>query len=44
MAEQHGWTDEPAFGVACRTLGSALAWQGRAEEAEPWIVSAPSVP
>ena len=40
MAEQHGWTDEPAFGVACRTLGSALAWQGRAEEAEPWIVHA----
>jgi len=37
LAEQHGWTDEPAFGVACRTLGTALAWQGRPEEAEPWV-------
>ena len=37
LAERHGWTDEPAFGVACRTLGSALAWQARPEEADPWI-------
>ena len=36
LARRHGWTDEPAFGVACRTLGTALAWQGRPEEAEPW--------
>jgi LuxR family transcriptional regulator, maltose regulon positive regulatory protein len=38
LAERHGWTDEPAFGVACRTLGAVLAWQGRPEEAEPWIL------
>jgi LuxR family transcriptional regulator, maltose regulon positive regulatory protein len=37
LAERHGWTDEPAFGVACRTLGAVLAWQGRPEEAEPWV-------
>jgi LuxR family transcriptional regulator, maltose regulon positive regulatory protein len=38
MARRHGWTDEPAFGIACRTLGSTLAWQVRPEEAEPWIL------
>jgi LuxR family transcriptional regulator, maltose regulon positive regulatory protein len=38
LAQRHGWTDEPAFGVACRTLGATLAWQGRPEEAEPWIL------
>jgi LuxR family transcriptional regulator, maltose regulon positive regulatory protein len=37
LGERHGWTDEPAFGVACRTLGAVLAWQGRPEEAEPWV-------
>jgi LuxR family transcriptional regulator, maltose regulon positive regulatory protein len=37
LAERHGWTDEPAFGVACRTLGAALAWQGRPGEAETWV-------
>lgn len=37
LAQRHGWTDEPAFGVACRILGVTLAWQGRPEEAEPWI-------
>ena len=37
LAERHGWTGEPAFGVACRALGTVLTWQGRAEEAEPWI-------
>jgi LuxR family transcriptional regulator, maltose regulon positive regulatory protein len=37
LAELHGWTDEPAFGLACRTLGVVLAWQGRPEEAEPWV-------
>jgi LuxR family transcriptional regulator, maltose regulon positive regulatory protein len=37
LAERHGWTDEPAFGVACRELGAALAWQARPEEAEPWV-------
>jgi LuxR family transcriptional regulator, maltose regulon positive regulatory protein len=37
LAERHGWTDEPAFGVACRALGVTLAWQGRPEEAEPLV-------
>jgi LuxR family transcriptional regulator, maltose regulon positive regulatory protein len=37
LAERHGWTDEPAFGIACRTLGVTLAWQGRPEEAEPLV-------
>ncbi len=37
LAELHGWTDEPAVGTACRTLGAVLVWQGQPEEAEPWI-------
>jgi LuxR family transcriptional regulator, maltose regulon positive regulatory protein len=38
LAQRHGWTGEPAFGVACRVLGATLAWQGRSQEAEPWIL------
>ena len=37
LAERHGWTDEPAAGIAYVILGAALAWQGRPEEAEPWL-------
>ncbi len=37
LAEQHGWTDEPAVGAACGQLAAVLAWQGRAAEAEPWV-------
>jgi LuxR family maltose regulon positive regulatory protein len=37
LARQHGWTDEPAAGVAYEVLAAVLAWQGRFEEAEPWI-------
>jgi len=37
LAERHGWTDETTAGLAYMALGSALAWQGRAEEAEPWV-------
>ena len=37
LAERHGWTDEPAAGVAYVTLAGGLAWQGRPEEAEPWV-------
>ncbi|HYB46070.1 MAG TPA: LuxR C-terminal-related transcriptional regulator, partial [Streptosporangiaceae bacterium] len=37
LAEQHGWTEEPAVGAACGMLGAVLAWQGRAAEAEPWV-------
>src|SRR5215469_7260488 len=37
LAERHGWGDEPAAGFASLTVGAVLAWQGRLEEAEPWI-------
>jgi len=37
LARRHGWTDEPTAGTAYVMLGAALAWQGRAEEAEPWV-------
>jgi LuxR family maltose regulon positive regulatory protein len=37
LAERHGWTDDPFAGLACMTHGSALAWQGRLDEAEPWV-------
>jgi LuxR family transcriptional regulator, maltose regulon positive regulatory protein len=37
LAERHGWGDDPAAGVASLTLGGMLTWQGRLEEAEPWI-------
>ena len=37
LAERHGWTDEPAAGIAYVILGAVLAWQGRPEEAEPWV-------
>jgi LuxR family transcriptional regulator, maltose regulon positive regulatory protein len=37
LARRHGWTDDPAFGLACSTVGAVLAVQGRTDEAEPWI-------
>jgi LuxR family transcriptional regulator, maltose regulon positive regulatory protein len=37
LAERHGWTDEPAAGLAYGVLAAGLAWQGRLEEAEDWI-------
>jgi LuxR family maltose regulon positive regulatory protein len=37
LAEQHGWTDEPAAGIAYEILGGSLVSQGRSEEAEPWV-------
>jgi LuxR family transcriptional regulator, maltose regulon positive regulatory protein len=37
LAERHGWADEPAAGFASLTVGGMLTWQGRLEEAEPWI-------
>jgi LuxR family transcriptional regulator, maltose regulon positive regulatory protein len=37
LARLHGWTDDPAVGVACTVLGIILMWQGRADEAEPWV-------
>src|SRR5580704_11477088 len=32
LARRHGWTDEPAAGVAYEVLGAVLAWQGRPGE------------
>jgi LuxR family transcriptional regulator, maltose regulon positive regulatory protein len=37
LARRHGWTGEPAAGTAYMAVGGALTWQGRLEEAEPWI-------
>jgi LuxR family transcriptional regulator, maltose regulon positive regulatory protein len=37
LARRHGWTDDPAVGIAYFVLGSTLTWQGRLEEAEPWV-------
>jgi LuxR family transcriptional regulator, maltose regulon positive regulatory protein len=37
LARQHGWTGEPAAGIAYLTFGSVLIGQGRPEEAEAWV-------
>ena len=37
LAEQHGWTDAPAAGLASLNVARLLMRQGRREEAEPWI-------
>jgi LuxR family maltose regulon positive regulatory protein len=37
LARRHGWTDDPAIGSVSNTVGNVLVWQGRFEEAEPWI-------
>jgi len=37
VAERHGWIDDTFGGLACNALGSALAWQGRPDEAATWV-------
>src|SRR5689334_22091088 len=37
LAERHGWTDDPAAGIAYVWLAAALVSQARPEEAEPWV-------
>jgi LuxR family maltose regulon positive regulatory protein len=37
LAERHGWTDEPCAGLACAVFADILAWQGRPQEAGPWL-------
>jgi LuxR family maltose regulon positive regulatory protein len=37
LADRHGWTNDTTVGLAYLTLGSALAWMGRLDEAEPWV-------
>ena len=36
LARRHGWTEEPAAGIAYLTFGSVQVGQGRPEEAEAW--------
>jgi len=40
LAERHGWTDDPAFGLVSNSLGVTLAWQARLGEAERWLQGA----
>jgi LuxR family maltose regulon positive regulatory protein len=37
LAGRHGWAGGHAAGVASMVLGGLLTWEGRLEEAEPWI-------
>lgn len=37
LAHRHGWADEPSSGIVAMVIGAVRAWQGRVEEAEPWI-------
>jgi len=37
LAERHGWTGDPAAGMACMAVGAVLVWQGRPDAAEPWV-------
>jgi LuxR family maltose regulon positive regulatory protein len=37
LADRHGWTDDPAAGIASAVVGAVLAWQAKPEEAEPWV-------
>jgi LuxR family maltose regulon positive regulatory protein len=43
LAERHGWTDDPAVGFASTVVGGDLVFQGRLEEAEPWVQRAERV-
>ena len=37
LAERHGWGEESLAGMAYAQLGSVLLYQGRLDEAEPWL-------
>jgi LuxR family maltose regulon positive regulatory protein len=37
LAERHGWTDDPAVGIASVMLAGALVSQARPDEAQPWV-------
>jgi LuxR family maltose regulon positive regulatory protein len=37
LAERHGWGEEPLAGVAYAQLGIVSLYQGRLDEAEPWL-------
>jgi LuxR family maltose regulon positive regulatory protein len=40
LARRHGWSDEPIALAAYVVLGNTLVWQGRLEEAAPWLEQA----
>jgi LuxR family transcriptional regulator, maltose regulon positive regulatory protein len=37
LAERHGWGEEPLAGMACAQLGIVLLYEGRLDDAEPWL-------
>jgi LuxR family transcriptional regulator, maltose regulon positive regulatory protein len=37
LAQRHGWTDEPAAGIAYISLAAGLIWRRRLEEAADWV-------
>jgi LuxR family transcriptional regulator, maltose regulon positive regulatory protein len=37
LAERHGWTTDLFAGFAANTLGSALTWLGRLDDADTWV-------
>jgi LuxR family maltose regulon positive regulatory protein len=37
LARRHGWTDEPAAGIAYIGLAAGLIWRRRYEEAADWV-------
>ena len=37
LAERHGWGEESLAGMAYAQLGIVMLYQGRLEEAEPWL-------
>ena len=37
LAERHGWGEESLAGMAYAQLGIMLLYQGRLDEAEPWL-------
>src|SRR3984957_8656509 len=37
LARRHGWTDEPAAGIAYITLAAGLIWRRQLEEAAEWV-------
>jgi LuxR family maltose regulon positive regulatory protein len=37
LARRHGWTDEPAIGIAYNTLAAGGIWRWQLEEAADWV-------
>jgi LuxR family transcriptional regulator, maltose regulon positive regulatory protein len=37
LAQRHGWTDDPAVGIACISLAAGLIWRRQHEEAANWV-------